>query len=96
MGRFATSFVWLGAIVAIGLAIGYFFWPQFMKLEKLNQTDRRLQLRIEAEDRKNRYLQKEEHQLRTNPDYVEKVAREKLGLIKQGEVIYKFEKDKEF
>jgi len=96
MGRFATSFVWLGAIIAIGMTIGYFFWPQFMKLEKLNQTDRRLQLRIEAEERKNRHLQKEEQQLRTNPDYVEKVAREKLGLIKQGEVIYKFEKDKDF
>jgi len=96
MGRFATSFVWLGAIVAIGLVIGYFFWPQFLKLEKLNRTDTRLQLRIEAEERKNQHLQRKEQLLRTDPNYVEKVAREKLGLIKQGEVIYKFEEDKEF
>lgn len=94
MKRFATTLVWIGAICLIGVAIGYLFWPQFAQFEKLKKDDKRLRLRIEAEERKNVQLRKEEQSLRTDPEYVEKVAREKLGLIKPGEVIYKFDEDR--
>lgn len=94
MERFAASLVWIAAIVGIGLSIGYIFWPQFMKYEELKRNEKSLELRIEGEQEKNIRLRQEEYSLRTDPEYVEKVAREKLGLVKPGEIIYKFEEDK--
>lgn len=95
MGRFANSLLWVVAIIGIGLAIGYFFWPQFVKHEELKRTEKSLQTRVESEEVKNMRLRREENDLKTNPNYVEKVAREKLGLVKPGELIYKFEEDKQ-
>lgn len=95
MERFASSLLWLTAIIGIGLVIGYIFWPQFMKYEELRRNEKSLELRVEAEESKNARLRHEEHSLRTDPQYVEKVAREKLGLVKPGEMIYKFEEDKQ-
>jgi len=40
--------------------------------------------------RENEHLRREIRALRTNPDAIEKVAREELGMIKPGEVLYKF------
>ncbi len=94
MERFATTLIWLVAITAIALAIGTIFWPQFMKYEELKRSEKSLELRIDSEQVKNTKLRQEEHSMRTDPDYVEKVAREKLGLVKPGEMIYKFEEDK--
>jgi cell division protein FtsB len=39
-------------------------------------------------------LQEEAQALRSNPDAVEEAAREKLGLVKPNETIYRFESDK--
>ncbi len=36
-------------------------------------------------------LQERIHQLESDPRYVEKIARERLGLVKPGEVIYRLE-----
>ena len=55
------------------------------KLEELRREEKRLRVRIEVAERKNQLLKREEEDLRSNPDYVEKVAREKLGLIKPNE-----------
>lgn len=91
MSRLPTSVVWVVAVVAAVAGAGYFFWPEFGKLEELRQEEKKLRVRIEVEEKKNQLLRKEEEDLRGNPDYVEKVAREKLGLIKQGEIVYKFD-----
>jgi len=95
MGRLTKSLLWITAIVAIGLAISYFFWPQFMKYEEIKRSEKSLEIRVEAEENKNARLRREEHNLRTDPQYIEKVAREKLGLVKQDEIIYKFEEDRQ-
>lgn len=91
MRRFSSTLVWISSIVAAILAAGYFFWPEFVKLEDLRREEKKLGTRLEVEERKNQLLRHEEEELQNNPDYVEKVAREKLGLIKPGEVIYKFD-----
>ena len=38
----------------------------------------------------NRQLMHEVHRLRNDQDYIEKIARETLGLVKDGELIFKF------
>ena len=45
--------------------------------------------RLQEENRK---LAEKVNRLRNNKDEVEKVAREELGLVKKGEVVYQFEK----
>lgn len=91
MSRLTSSVWWALAIVSLVGVAGYFFWPDFSRREDLRQEEKRLNTRIEVEERKNQLLQREEEELRGNPDYVEKVAREKLGLVKSDEIIYKFE-----
>jgi cell division protein FtsB len=61
----------------------------------LKRSEKSLKARIEAEEGKNARLRREENDLKTDPNYVEKVAREKLGLVKPGELIYRFEEDKQ-
>lgn len=39
----------------------------------------------------NKSLREEVTKLKTDPDYIESLARDKLGLVKEGETIYKFE-----
>jgi cell division protein FtsB len=38
----------------------------------------------------NRELQQKVEALRSDPDVIEKIAREQLGLVKEGELVYKF------
>lgn len=43
--------------------------------------------RLEEENRK---LAKEIKSLKENPEYIETIARERLGLVKKGETVYRF------
>ena len=45
--------------------------------------------RITALEEKNKKFEEERHLLQTDPDYVEKVGRETMGLIRPGETVYK-------
>ena len=38
--------------------------------------------------KQNAKLQREVHSLKTDPDYLEVIARDKLGLARQGEIVY--------
>jgi cell division protein FtsB len=60
-----------------------------MDLERQAYVDRIRQL---AEE--NQTLMDEIERLRTDPEYVESVARRELGLIKENEIIYRFDKAK--
>jgi cell division protein FtsB len=42
-------------------------------------------------EKENERLRTEIHQLRTNRDYIEELARRELGLVKKGEVVYQFD-----
>jgi len=55
------------------------------KVEREASTER---IRLLTEE--NRVLLEEIHRLRTDMDYVESVARERLNLVKENEVIYRF------
>ena len=56
-----------------------------MDLERQKYVDRIKELKKE-----NKELMEEIRRLKQDPAYVEKVAREELGLIRENEVIYKF------
>ena len=80
----------IAAAVLIAVIVVRFFMPKF-------QEERRLRARLE-EARQDvrrtaetlRELKLKQERLREDPRYVEKIAREDLGLAKPGETVFRF------
>lgn len=78
--------------ILFGLAILVFwvFLPSYQKMQDLKQKNREYELKMQELVRENIRLSEEKQLLQNDPAYLEKVARERMGLIKEGEVIYRF------
>lgn len=60
---------------------------------KLNKEKEKIIKQVEEEKRKQDSLKKEIEQLNTSDKKIERIAREKYGMTKEGEIIYKIETD---
>ncbi|MFH1593459.1 MAG: septum formation initiator family protein [Candidatus Omnitrophota bacterium] len=78
--------IYLTICVIIAIVI---FLPGFSKLQELRERNRDLEKRIEILKISNEELGKEKERLETDPSYVEKIAREKLGMARKDEIILK-------
>ena len=58
-------------------------------MQQLKQKNYNYKKQIEELRLKNAQLQVEQDRLKNDPVYLEKVAREKMGLVKEGESIYR-------
>ena len=58
---------------------------------KMQRTQGQLDHEIEELRQKNAELKKQIELLRSDPHYIEQIAREQLGLVKDGETIYQFQ-----
>ena len=76
-------------IFAITLWILIILIPSFLKIEDLKSKNFEYARQIEYLRTKNSELAHEKKLLEEDPEYLEKVAREKMGLIKKGEVLYR-------
>ena len=65
------------------------FLPAFVKFMELRQTGKELNEKIRNAKLRNFYLGKEKERLKKDDFYLEKVTRERLGVVKKGEVLYK-------
>lgn len=76
------------AILLLIFFLAYLFLSGYLDLRKVGQ---RL-ARIEAENRRliqeNKRLEEEIKALEGDPFYIEKIAREELGMVKKGEIVY--------
>ncbi len=90
--RFSKLFFYLGIIVSIIVFIIFFFGKNgFIDLLRLNkQQSNLIQRNIELE-KENRSLKKLILRAKTDPKFIENVARQELGMIGQDEIIFKFE-----
>lgn len=79
--------LWFITFVVLILA---FFLPSYTQLQDLRQKNAEYQHQILELTKKNAALKEEKRLLKENPDYLEKVARERMGLVRDNEVIYKF------
>ena len=68
------------------------FLPAYVKMQRLRGKNRQYEKRIEELKRDNVLLEEEKRRLLEDPLYFEKVAREKMGIVKEGEVIYKIKR----
>ncbi|MFH1552228.1 MAG: septum formation initiator family protein [Candidatus Omnitrophota bacterium] len=65
------------------------FLPGFSELHKLREENAQLQQRIRLLEEYNHELKNELLKMQQDPGSIEKKAREKLGIVKKGEIIYK-------
>jgi len=66
------------------------FFPNYSKYRKLAAERRDLKIKIEELKRENARLEEEKHKLETDIEYIEKRAREKLGVVRENEIPYRF------
>ncbi len=83
MLRNALSLFVIAAIILV------LFLPSYAKMQDLKQKNRLYKERIAALEKRNNELTVERERLQDDPVYLEKVAREKMGLIRDGETVYK-------
>ncbi|MCA9399334.1 MAG: septum formation initiator family protein [Candidatus Omnitrophica bacterium] len=73
----------------IALLIFVFFLPSFTRMQDLKEKNREYAAKILELELKNTQLEEERRLLEEDPVYLEKIAREKMGIAREGEVIYK-------
>ena len=78
--------IWLFAFTLIMFLS---FLPSYRKMQDLKQKNKDYAQRIIDLQKKNVNLEREMQRLETDPAYLEKVGREKMGLIRDGETVYR-------
>jgi len=58
---------------------------------RMKEMQQQLSNEIEQLHQKNAVLREEVRSLRSDPEYIEQIARDQLGMAKDGETIYKFD-----
>ncbi len=84
--RINKRMILITIIVAILICI---FVPAFIKLRGLRARKAELLNKIEELKGSNIRLEREEERLTSDPIYIEKMIRQKLGLSGEGETVYK-------
>jgi cell division protein FtsL len=97
-----TGVLWIlnkltkGMLILLALAvIVALFVPLFRQSQRLTEEKFSLDQQIKQLETENRKLEAEAAALSRDPKAVERVAREKMGLAKPDERIYKFEQPKQ-
>ncbi|MBN2453858.1 MAG: septum formation initiator family protein [Candidatus Omnitrophica bacterium] len=65
------------------------FLPSFAKYYELHDKKNALEARIDFLKKENKRLTEEKKLLETNISYIEKKARENLGVVRKGEIVLK-------
>ncbi len=86
--------MWKNPIVLFFLAVGLVlaFLPSYQQMQDLKAVNHAYEAEIERLKVDKEQLLEERRLLEEDPVYLEKVAREKMGLIREGEVVYRIER----
>ena len=81
--------------VLLGLAVlaGIFacFMPVIRQVQNLQSEKAKLEAQTAAEQAANRQLNRQFDLLKSNPEYIERISRDRLNLGKPGEMIFRFD-----
>jgi cell division protein FtsB len=78
--------------IAIAIVIAAIFLPGYIKFIQLKVRNMHLEGEISRLEKENLKLYKEKKRLEEDINYVEKVARESMGVTKKGEIPIKIER----
>lgn len=81
-------FAVLAVIFAVVLVLCWIYLPSITRYRELKSEEDRLNQRIQEIDKQIKDLADERHLLQNDVAYLEKVIREELGFVKQGEIVY--------
>lgn len=84
----AVVFVVVAGLLAVAVA------PKLMRVRNLQARSDRLAQELAVIKRQNALLENELRLLKSDPVYLERVARKKFNMAKEGEIVYKIEKDR--
>jgi len=73
-------------LFGIGLFLLILFLPGYTKLAEIRDRKKDLESKIKRLSVENALLEQEVQRLETDPLYQERVAREKMGVVRKGEV----------
>ena len=82
--------LWLFIFALIVLMI---FLPSYTRMQDLQQKNLDYAYQIKTLSEDNKRLREEKRRLEEDPVYLEKVGREKMGLVRDGETVYKLMPD---
>lgn len=86
--RWERLLPWLGVVLFFCLAL--LGDKGLLRLWHVADETTRLRTELDTTTAETTLLEKEIRALKTDPRYIERVAREDLGLVRQGEVLYRF------
>jgi len=78
----ATFYIILFVMLAI-------FFPPFVKYQEMRYKNKRLEDKLVELKKDNLRLTEEKRLLETDIDYIEKKARENIGVVRKGEIVLK-------
>ncbi len=82
-------------IIVVGLIwTASLFYPKFKQASDLASRQRAIEEEIRHDEEVLAHLRDKQQRLLNDPRFVEKIAREELGLAKHGEIIFKFDDDR--
>ena len=76
-------------VIGVTAVFIYVYLPGYSKYHELKAKEDRLLYEIEALAEQNAGINREITLLKTDVEYLEKVMRNEMGLVKPGEVVYK-------
>ena len=86
-----TRVVLVLLLIAFAIGIGYLCVPLMQQNARMRQRNLELEAQVQREEDIARQLKASLDALRSDPKAIERLAREKLGYAKPGEVIIRFQ-----
>ena len=87
LNRFLTVLIVLACVLFIGLTLN----PEWRHRNQLASKLEEEQAKLRAEQLLQKKREREVNLLQTDPGYVETIARDKLGVMKEGETIFRLD-----
>ena len=86
-GKKRIKTIKLALVFAVVFYLGYTFISQQVQINALNKDISELDTKISEEENRNLELVKKKKEIDT-PEYIEKIAREELGLVAPDEIVF--------
>ena len=86
---FIYRMAWAMLALLLLVGIGYVFYPPIRQFDELRQREARLDEDTRFQEELLKHLKTKQERLINDAHFVERIAREKLGLSKPGETIFK-------
>lgn len=81
---------WVAFAILLVIAVISLFVPQINQYREIRRRDAVLQEEIRLKEEILRHLKDQQDRLRSDPRFIEKIAREEFGFARPGETVFRF------